>query len=43
MQSNQVLQQHMNDEQADIPLAVFSFASEWKNSSKMAPSVISRL
>lgn len=43
MQSNQVLQQHTNDEQAAIAMAVFRFASEWKISSRILSSAIARL
>jgi len=43
MQSNRVLQQHANDEQADLAMAVFSFASKQKISSRIAPSAIARL
>lgn len=43
MHANQLLQQHVCNRQADIALTAFSFASEWKISSRIAPSAIARL
>lgn len=43
MQSNQLLQQHMYNGQADIALTAFSFVSEWKISSRIAHTAIAKL